>query len=873
MLDSSSIRTTDNSSSDAGARAANLFRRSKLTKAILLALTTPFFLAGCAQLPRPAGEPEVPLLSPIAFEPKSAIGAGTDRNSLEIETQLEDAFILRPMTEAEQDPLPVKYIDKLSFNDASVLDVLRLLIADLPISLSMSNPAHGNQSIYGSVVSYDLAGPLPKVLDSIARSAGFFYSYQDGVLRISPDEQFVVMLPPLVSEDLFAGMTNTVVKLGGFDTYLDRQGRSLVFRANRTAAKAIQGYMDHLREKRSMIVYDTYIYQVELADSKQTGIDWNNLQIKGILDGGPFSVTAKGLGGGAALTGAQGMGFNAVYDAKDLSVGALFTFLQSQGNVKTIAQPKLALLSGSEGSFKVGSEINYVAKVGTNTGNTLSQTTVETAKISAGLNLVIKGDNFDGTVDTRIEMSLTDILRLNSFQALGTELTLPQTTNRELKTAVRARAGDLVLLAGINNSRDSDDISGLPGTKNQISMVTKSGKEATRSELVIVLLPKVIRFKSKKLPVPAVPVAAAPPTVRGDASTSLAAKEAFELTLRSQREETLAKEVARKLEQEKAQQVAIEQAKEHKRLATIAAKEKEQQEKTQAQALRKQEADRIAAEKSAQAQAKAEREVATAKAKQDAEDIAKQAAIAAKRQREETLAKEVARKLEQEKAQQAATEQAKEHKRLATLAAKEKEQQEKAQAQALRKQEADRIAAEKAAQAQAKAEREVAAAKAKQDAEELAKQKVLSVNNPSVLSLSMQAPELPTRTPPPLTPVVAVPSLIATPVALVPAKKLMASSLGRPADSVKPSPTYAASSVTAQASLHDVLALICARHGLQLETQGMPGVVNVNDLSAKDLAQPASTLLAQVKAQLPSHVSLTQSGVVVYVRFGRVSAS
>lgn len=479
-------------------------------------------LVGCAQLPRPAKSPEVPPLNSIEVDTNSALGVakgGGADNSAEINTAFGEIFINRTLRQS--DPLPDKAISNLSFNDASVIDALRLLLAGTNISLSFSNASNNNQSVYGSVVSYGLSGTLTEVLESISKSAGFYYSYKDGVLKISPDEQFIVNLPPIVGEDTFAGISNMITKLGGFDVYLDRQGRSLVFRANRAAEESIENYLNYVRETRHLIVYDTYIYQVELADSRQTGIDWTNLMLGGSLNGNPFSITAKGIGGGAT---SAGIGFNAVYDSKDLSIKALLSFLQSQGNVKTIAQPKLAILSGAKGSFKVGSETNYVSKVGTNTtGATFNQTTVETAKVLSGLNIGIFGDVHDGTVYTNVTMSLTDLLRFNSFQALGTELNLPQTANRELSTIVRARAGDMVLLAGMNNSRDTNDISGLPGSNNSISVLTKSAKDVTRTELVIVLKPKLISFISQAKKVAAAPVAI--PSVAASVSPAKTANE------------------------------------------------------------------------------------------------------------------------------------------------------------------------------------------------------------------------------------------------------------------------------------------------------------------------------------------------------------
>jgi MSHA biogenesis protein MshL len=477
---------------------------------VVTAVAAACFLAGCASVGRPLMEPSASVLSELNVDAHNAMGNGTG-DSTEIEAEFNDVFINRMVTKS--DPLPFKKVAGLSFNDSSVIDALQILLSGTNISLSFHNTSGGNAVVYGSVATYNLSGTLSEVLENISQSAGFFYSYKNGILNVYPDEQFIVDLPPIVSDDVFAGLANTITKLGGFDVFLDRQNRTIVYRSNKAANRAIEAYLEHTRNARSMIVYDTYIYQVQLDDSVTTGINWKKLgATAGHLPilGGSAALTLASVGSGATITSGQAIGFNAVYDSKNLSMDALFTFLQSQGNVKTIAQPKLAIISGGKGSFKVGQETNYVSKVGSNSITTgLNQITVETAKIQSGLNIGISGEVHDGTIYTRIALTLTDLIKFNLFQALGTELNLPQTANRELSTVVRARPGNIVLLAGINNTSETTTVGGLPGTGGAIVVPSNSTKAVTRSELVIIMKPKLITFAKKKQEV-VVSVAAIP---------------------------------------------------------------------------------------------------------------------------------------------------------------------------------------------------------------------------------------------------------------------------------------------------------------------------------------------------------------------------
>ena len=216
---------------------------------ITLALFSALLLAGCAQPPK-----DFKPLLPENNHKKSGEASNISHNDVQSQAlyvvqETKDFFNVRPVTDWVDDPLPDKHINKVTFVNASLIDVLRLLIADLPISLVVRNSAEGTSASYGSVVSYDLSGPLSSVVASLAKTSGFFYSFNAGILTITADKQFLVTLPIQIPEDALEGVLNTIIKLGANDAYLDKKGRSLVFRANSSAQMAIQGYLAHMREK------------------------------------------------------------------------------------------------------------------------------------------------------------------------------------------------------------------------------------------------------------------------------------------------------------------------------------------------------------------------------------------------------------------------------------------------------------------------------------------------------------------------------------------------------------------------------------------------------------------------------------------------
>ena len=419
-----------------------------------------------------------------------------------------DIFLLKPLSEPGK--LPDRYVAPFSLNEVGVYDTLKMLTADAGLALSIEGGARASEN-YGAVSMFGVEGKLQDVMDSLSESMGFFYSVRKGTLRIEPDRQFVNALPPALSDDNMAGLTNTLQFLGAREPYADRMSRSLVFRANRTSLAKIESYLSGIRNSRSMIIYAMNIFQVDLKHNSDTGIQWNKIG----WAAAPGASISSGAGGGAvsevadagaqvagaigkAVTGiATALGLGMVLSASHFNVEMLVNFLKTQGRVKAISQPRIGVMNGTKGTLSVGQTLTYVAKVGTTFATSLNQITTETKDLKTGVDIAVSGDVSDNTVYTRLDLKISDLVKMNRQSVLGTDLALPQTVFRELNTVVRARPGDMFLVGGITIDKDSrEDSSG--ASKNGVST------EVSRSEMVLALRTKVVNFLPKPKP-PKVP--------------------------------------------------------------------------------------------------------------------------------------------------------------------------------------------------------------------------------------------------------------------------------------------------------------------------------------------------------------------------------
>lgn len=440
-----------------------------------------FLLAGCVKPLR--HDSTIKDVRDTINSPEYNMPANNDNASFDypIDSLPDDSFWVKPTFNTGA--LPDKNISNLSVTDRGLYDVLKMIFSDTNVPITFEG-GPSSLSKYGPVSASNLSGSLTKVMNQLSEMLGFFWTLtESGVLRISPDQQFVIEMPPVLSEDNMAGFTNTIQYLGGRDVFLDRINRTLVFRANRRSLESIRSYMEESRRTRSLIVYDMNVFQVDLNDRNSTGIQWDSIR-----EGRGLSTAGTGSPGLAGIEAVNSDNqFNTIIYGRNFQISALLSFLRRQGDVQTLSQPKIGLMNGTQGSIRVGQQTTFVSRVGTQFVNGVSQSQADTEEFETGLEISVSGEVHDSTVYSRINISIRELLALTDFVAEGVELRLPEIADRILSTQVRSRPGDTVLLGGMTVARAQD------ASTKSITANTRS-EETSLTELVITLRPTVLRF-------------------------------------------------------------------------------------------------------------------------------------------------------------------------------------------------------------------------------------------------------------------------------------------------------------------------------------------------------------------------------------------
>jgi cell division septation protein DedD len=454
----------------------------------------PLLLASCASdMTRPAlsDKPRVNHLRQVTV-PEKTIGLGDDdQGSDVISTQGRADLIPTPLDDSEA--LPAFKVPWLSFSNTPLPDVLQAVTADAGMALSIvwDNPA--SKITRSSVSMSHLAGDLTSVLNKLADSYGFYWRYKDGMLHIAADRQYIVPVPPIA--DLFESLPIMVKTLDGTDVFLDKSARMITFRAGSQAFSKIKNYLEMTRKNRSLIVYDTYIWEVILNDGSKMGIDWGAMPGTPAtkLMAGPSSAlpSASGLFSAGLVNAASGgTGLALSFAGSRFSMNMLIYFLRSQGTLNSLSQPKIQLLSGGKATLKDEIATTYVSRVGNASisSGTVIPGSVETSQVKTGVNLEVTGDVSDGTIYSDISLRVSDLIGMGTATVNGATITLPRTSSREVQTHVRAKPGDTILLAGIQYDKLMDNLN------TNMGVVKSSQTDVMRSELIIVMKPRIKHF-------------------------------------------------------------------------------------------------------------------------------------------------------------------------------------------------------------------------------------------------------------------------------------------------------------------------------------------------------------------------------------------
>ncbi|MEN8303944.1 MAG: pilus (MSHA type) biogenesis protein MshL [Campylobacterota bacterium] len=272
--------------------------------------------------------------------------------------------------------------------------------------------------------------------------------------------------------------------------------------------KRFDAYLKELQEKVQMqVLIDVQLLSVTMSEGKTTGIDWQQLYALQNVEMSLHSLDYKNVSEfeGDSITEAfYGVGRDAASLVSIKAGGKLsevIKFLQTQGDVNSISNPKVLTLNNQPALITAGTEYFYKIQQETNqqgTGGGVAATTQNdlVQSVFAGVLLTITPEIADDkSITLKINPSLSETASDISGDDNSQRNMPPDLNRRQLSSVVTVKDGNRVILGGLINTQNTNEFNKVPilGDIPVISYLFKyEEKIKTVQELVIIIEPHII---------------------------------------------------------------------------------------------------------------------------------------------------------------------------------------------------------------------------------------------------------------------------------------------------------------------------------------------------------------------------------------------
>ncbi|MDB6095583.1 MAG: hypothetical protein JWM32_3145 [Verrucomicrobia bacterium] len=242
------------------------------------------------------------------------------------------------------------------------------------------------------------------------------------------------------------------------------------------------------------------LVEVSLSDEQKLGVDWDLAAASwgGLHFAGTNAATDTGQVGGTVLSSNS--------FAANLGIGkatAAIHALKEQGEVRTVAQPRLRALNNQTAFIKVGEDRPFFRLAqsttfqsgGTSTPVNQTQENYSISTITIGTILAVTPQ-----IDGNGVITLDVLPAITRLQAIVTspdgKQTAPVTEVKQASTIVRLKDGETAVIGGLISEEGGESLRAVPvlGSAPLIGAAFRTkAKLKRRTELVIFLTPKLIR--------------------------------------------------------------------------------------------------------------------------------------------------------------------------------------------------------------------------------------------------------------------------------------------------------------------------------------------------------------------------------------------
>ncbi|WP_370612148.1 type II secretion system protein GspD [Citrobacter meridianamericanus] len=250
------------------------------------------------------------------------------------------------------------------------------------------------------------------------------------------------------------------IQQGTASDNLNRAGDVLVFYGTRENIRRMEQVLPSIDTAGDEVYVAGYVFEVQTNERNGSGL----------------ALAAKLLNGKVTIsTGNLTGGYENFIRIGSSSLDALYELFRTDSRFHVVSSPRLRVKSGYSAQFSVGQEVPVLGGVDRNQNS--SYQSIEYR--NAGVILDVKPDVRGAVTDIKISQQLSNFVKTDT----GVNDS-PTLLKREVSTFVSVKSGDIIVLGGLAETKDSD-------AKTGFSFLPKSfmssSDEKSKTDILIVL--------------------------------------------------------------------------------------------------------------------------------------------------------------------------------------------------------------------------------------------------------------------------------------------------------------------------------------------------------------------------------------------------
>lgn len=242
----------------------------------------------------------------------------------------------------------------------------------------------------------------------------------------------------------------------GASNNLSRSGDSLVYYGSEQDVEMIKKILPNIDSTPDEVVVSGYVFEVQT----------------GQYDGSGFLLAAKVISEKFNISlGSNVSATNDFINIKTGSIDAIYSLLKTDNRFSVVSSPRLRVKNNTEASFSVGAEVPVLGSVTVNGDNATQSVEYRNSGVLFKVQPSIKVKSIDLNIQQQ----------LSNFVATDTGVNnSPTLLKRDVSTNVVMSDGDIILIGGLAEQKDSKSSSGW-------SFFGSRAKENTKTDIVVML--------------------------------------------------------------------------------------------------------------------------------------------------------------------------------------------------------------------------------------------------------------------------------------------------------------------------------------------------------------------------------------------------